>query len=293
MDKVDDMKIQKSQAFLIASCLVFFYICTPISSFAEQASLGPAIAGKARQAVEEEDIGSSHASSAFNIEIMEAINAALDTKLDQLAARIENMVTTKVEELEKKLQNVEDEVKKLKDDVDDSINHVESMLKHDIDLTWEYAVRNEQYSRKNNLRVLGLVEEERENLEAKFIKFVEDNLQEEISADEIEIIHRIGARRNDGGEQGSRRGGKPRPVIVKLLSHKSKMKILLKRKMLKGKGIIIVEDMADDIAKRLKELKSKRSVESSWFSNGKIKFKLRDDPRIKEIRGWRDLENIE
>ena len=137
------------------------------------------------------------------------------------------------------------------------------------------------------------MEEERENLEAKFIKFVEDNLQEEISADEIEIIHRIGARRNDGGEQGSRRGGKPRPVIVKLLSNKSKMKILLKRKMLKGKGIIIVEDMADDIAKRLKELKSKRSVESSWFSNGKIKFKLRDDPRIKEIRGWRDLENIE
>lgn len=246
-----------------------------------------------RQALEERDIGSSNASSAFNTEIMEAINAALDTKLDQLAARIETMVTTKIEELEKKFQNVEDEVKKLKDDVDDSINHVESMLKDDIDLTWEYAVRNEQYSRKNNLRVLGLAEDERENLEEKFIKFVEDNLEEEISTDEIEIIHRIGARRSGGGEQGSRRDGKPRPVIVKLLSHKSKMKILLKRKMLKGKGLVIVEDMADDIVKRLKELKSKRSVESSWFSNGKIKYKQRDDPRVKEIRGWRDLANIE
>ena len=41
------------------------------------------------------------------------------------------------------------------------------------------------------------------------------------------------------------------------------MKILLKRKKLKGKGLVIVEDMADDIAKRLKEVKSKRSVESS------------------------------
>ena len=145
----------------------------------------------------------------------------------------------------------------------------------------------------NNLRVLGLVEDERENLEAKFIKFMEENLEEEISANEIEIFHRIGARKNDGGDQSSRRDGKPRPVIVKLLSHKSKMKILLKRKMLKGKGLIIVEDMADDIPKRLKELKCKRSVESSWFSNGKIKFKQRDDPRIKEIRGWRDLANIE
>ena len=76
-------------------------------------------------------------------------------------------------------------------------------------------------------------------------------------------------------------------------SSESKMKILLKRKMLKGKGLIIVEDMADDIPKRLKELKCKSSVESSWFSNGKMKFKQRDYPRINEIRGWRDLANIE
>ena len=63
--------------------------------------------------------------------------------------------------------------------------------------------------------------------------------------------------------------------------------------MLKGKGLVTVEDMADDIAKRKKELKSKRSVESSWFSNEKIKYKQRDDPRVKEIRSWRDLANIE
>ena len=240
-----------------------------------------------KQAVEEGAIGSSKGSNAFNTEMMAAINAALDTKLDQLAARIENMVTSKIEELERKFENVEDEVKKLKDDVDDSIHHVESVLKDEIDLTWEYAVRNEQYSRKNNLRVLGLVEEEEENLEAKFKKIVKDNLQEEISADEIEIIHRIGVRKSGRGEQGSRRDGKPRPVIVKLLSHKSKMKIL------KGKGLVIAEDMADDIAKRLKELKRKRSVESSWFSNGKIRYKQRDDPRVKEIRSWRDIANIE
>ena len=40
--------------------------------------------------------------------MMAAINAALDTKLDQLAARIENMVTSKIEELERKFENVED-----------------------------------------------------------------------------------------------------------------------------------------------------------------------------------------
>lgn len=38
---------------------------------------------------------------------------------------------------------------------------------------------------KNNLRVHGLVEDEKENLEETFIKFVQDNLQKDISADEI------------------------------------------------------------------------------------------------------------
>ena len=85
---------------------------------------------------------------------MDAINAALDSKLDQLATRIEAMVATKIEELERKFQNVQNEVKKLKDDVDDSINHVESVLKYDIDCVWDYAVKNEQYSRKNNQLVI-------------------------------------------------------------------------------------------------------------------------------------------
>ena len=46
---------------------------------------------------------------------------------------------------------------------------MENILRQDIDATWEYAVRNEQYSRKNNLRILGLDEEEGEDLELKFI----------------------------------------------------------------------------------------------------------------------------
>jgi len=71
------------------------------------------------------------------------------------------------------------------------------------------------------------------------------------------------------------------------------MKIPLKRKLLRGKHLVISEDMADDIANRLKELKRKTSVESSWFSNGKIKYKRHEYPRFKEIRSWGDLANTE
>lgn len=63
--------------------------------------------------------------------------------------------------------------------------------------------------------------------------------------------------------------------------------------MLKGKGLVIVKDMADEIAKSLKELKSRRSVETAWFLNRKIKFKQHGNLHEKEIRNWSDLANIQ
>ena len=42
----------------------------------------------------------------------------------------------------------------------------------------------------------------------------------------------------------------------------------MNRRALKGTGITTAEDMAPEIAKRLKKLKEKTSVESAWFVNG-------------------------
>ena len=46
--------------------------------------------------------------------------------------------------------------------VNESITHVEYVMKRDNDYAWEHAVKNEQYSQKNNLRIHGLEEEDRE-----------------------------------------------------------------------------------------------------------------------------------
>lgn len=78
---------------------------------------------------------------------MDAINSVLDCKLDQLAARLENMMSEDLRATEKVQKNVQGEVKKLKEDVDNGINHVEFVLKRDIDYAWEYPVKNEQYFR--------------------------------------------------------------------------------------------------------------------------------------------------
>ena len=192
---------------------------------------------------------------ALETEIERVLGAMQDKKLDLLASRLESKIETKIAELGAKFQNIKVEMKELKEDVNDSINHVEYVLKQDINCTWEYAVKNEQYSRKNNLRILGLDEEEGENLEDKFIEAIISNLNETIEKQEIEIIHRIGQGMSENrSTEATSQNRKPRPVIVNFLSHKTKTRILLKRRLLKGKPLVTMEDMASDLAKRLKEL---------------------------------------
>ena len=123
-----------------------------------------------------------------------------------------------------------------------------------------------------------------------------ENLGEEVKPEEVEIIHHVGPKKftvgNAGNSTGDQRSARPRPVIVRLLSKKTKTKtktrLLLKRRQLKDKKVVILEDMAQGLAKRLKKLKEKHSVDSAWFTNGKIKYKLKDDPRIAELKEWKD-----
>ena len=92
----------------------------------------------------------------------------LDEKLDLLVECLKAMVNRKIEDLERRLQTklevVGDEIPKVKIELGKSINHMEETLRHDIDLTWDYAVNKEQYLRKNNIRILGIDEEPDENL---------------------------------------------------------------------------------------------------------------------------------
>ena len=71
------------------------------------------------------------------------------------------------------------------------------------------------------------------NLQVKIIGLAKEELGVYIKEDEIEIAHRVGQIR--------RPQNKPRAVIIKFLSNKSKMQLLSKRKLLKGKSIAIMK----------------------------------------------------
>ena len=95
-------------------------------------------------------------------------------------------------------------------------------LKEEIATVCEYALHNEQYSRKNSVRVFGITEDDGENVEGKVIESFKSNLKVDASSNDIEITHRIGQRRHIGSTAGQR----PRQIIVKFGNHKTKQKII-------------------------------------------------------------------
>ena len=141
----------------------------------------------------------------------------LEANFDALATRLEKMLSKKLKDLEVKFERrigkMEKEVQELKNDYNESLSHVEEDLNRKISDAWEYAVQNEQYSRKNNIRIFGLREEHGENLEEKVIKFAKESLDVHIGNDAIEIVHHVGRMPMQSGDGNMR----PRATIIKFL----------------------------------------------------------------------------
>ena len=86
---------------------------------------------------------------------------------------------------------------------------------------------------------------------------------------------------------------KPRAILVKFMSHKSKEKIMRVKK--NCKNIKIHEDLAPGIKKIFDQLSFGRrlyDIESVWTIDGRIKYRLFGNSRVFEIRSYADLDTL-
>ena len=101
----------------------------------------------------------------------------------------------------------------------------------------EKANANEQYSRKSNIRISGIPEDEVEDGRVCIEKgksFIQCNLDVNVEDNEIDKAHRVGKRRTSS----------PRSMIVKFISHSVKERVYTQKKKLRGKsGLFINEDL--------------------------------------------------
>lgn len=118
----------------------------------------------------------------------------------------------------------------------------------------------EQYSRKNNLRVYGIQETQNENVEALVNGLLKNNLGLSMGENYIDCCHRVGPKRDN----------RPRPILVRFVSYKSRAEVYRSKSKLKGSKLLIKEDLTQLRVTHMKKLISKYGHRNVWTFNGDI-----------------------
>lgn len=154
--------------------------------------------------------------------IMEALKS--DVFMQNLSHLISKTVSTEIEKVLKKqnetLINLEKNYQKLNENYNDLKLQVE---------------RTEWYSRRNNLRVLGVPEIENEDTVDVMLNILHDKLNLiNITKYDIEGLHRIGARK---------KGSKHRTIMVRFANYRIRNEVYKAKSKLKGSKMSVKEDL--------------------------------------------------
>lgn len=163
-------------------------------------------------------------------------------------------------EIAKHMKPLKDELKakeKTISDLQERLNKLETKLDD-----------QEQYSRRENLRISGLPEKEGENLEKDLIEVLNTNMELDppICPDDILRLHRI----------GKKQPGKHRQIIIRLHSYATRTKIYSQKKKLVRTSLSLNEDLTKTrghILYLARKAKREGKIAEAWSYNGRLHVK--------------------
>ncbi|XP_069137492.1 uncharacterized protein PF3D7_1120000-like [Argopecten irradians] len=217
-------------------------------------------------------------------DIKEIVDRALENMKAEILIETRNMVEKKYKEVDEKIDGFLMETDLLKGQLKQKDDEIEKLRKA-MKVTQCDTNYNQQYSRKCNIRVVGVQETADETADMLRDKFI--HLCKEASSDardkvnlnrrDIVAIHRLPSR------------AKPRPLIVKFFNNEAKSSVMRKKKVIKEKhGIRMQDDITKDNLDLIHRLNSHREIEYAWYYNCaiygkststemKVRFDLYDD----------------
>lgn len=154
--------------------------------------------------------------------------------------------------IDEKVQYIEQELSKVKNEFNSSMkcigdNRVTARISQDLADLKEKMNDMENRNRRNNVRVVGLAEHEKESwsdTEEKVKELIKTKLELDADTMVIERAHRVGKRETD----------RPRVIVARFLNWKDKEQVMKNAKKLKSSGIFINEDYSTETVRRRKEL---------------------------------------
>ena len=144
----------------------------------------------------------------------------------------------------------------------------------------------EQRNRNYCLMLHGVEEKDGENTDDIVIKTVVNELEiVDFSLGNIQRSHRVGPRSQGRSRRNNR--SKPRPIIFRLSDFRVRQAVFKKKKMLKGKGMTISENLTQQRMQLLKLAQEKYGFRNIWSIEGRVMMKV--DDKFVYIKSEADL----
>ncbi|XP_041464605.1 uncharacterized protein LOC121415465 [Lytechinus variegatus] len=193
-----------------------------------------------------------------------AIMEALDSKFDELIKRLDTQDGS-ILELHNRINNIESSLANLQkrhQKCEERNKWLEKQLND-----------QEQYSRRNCVRLFGVPEKENENTNQRVCEIAQQQLGVDLHLQDIDRSHRVPRRTDPASNE--RREIKPRAIIIKLTSYQHRQKLLQNRRKLKSTKMSLHEDLTKTNRSLLWEAMNASKVQGSnilaaWSTNGRI-----------------------
>lgn len=224
--------------------------------------------------------------------ITSTVTTICDTMERRMNETIQCKVNEKTKELSEKLDSVEMENKLLKT----KIAELETVYTGKLEVLKEQTTfienqskeanirsnYNEQYSRKNNIKIMEVPEEDGESIDKLTDKVCRNFAERAIhlQKEEIMAIHRI----------PTKRAGR-RPVLIKLMNNAIKTKLMRGRKAMKEAGFRLVDDVTRLNTGLINRLTLHPEIQSAWFFNGSVFGQTTRNERVK-FDIFDNIENV-
>lgn len=229
----------------------------------------------------------------FKKELMNDIKMTLG---DKIAKEVKESLGKSITELKEEFCIMDQEINGLKAEVKDMKQEQKidkeklKTLENTVQNLQDKIVKNEQYSRRCNVRIFGVMEEKEENVKEVVCKLFKEKMGMTAHdygyvATNIETAHRIDVR------PGKARVNGARPIIVKFTNVDMKLDIMKARKTLKGSGIYINEDLTAEIHKLFNRVRNHRIIDQAWTWNGTV-FGKNYEGEIHKVPYGKKVEEI-
>ena len=212
---------------------------------------------------------------------------------DRISRIIEATIRQRLPSIEQSVRrSVEETYNKLLEEIEQKLNFLKDSTDRDKFVNKMKQDKLEQYTRKDNIRIIGVKEEDNEKEEDLLatLHTIAEAAGTKIEGP-ISAIHRVG-----------RRGQRPRQVIVRFVVRRDKAKLMKQKKNLKNntkirdntkldEKVILVDDLTDGRMKLLKIVREHRDTEFAYTVEGTIICKTKKG-QFHRIETADDLFNL-